>query len=127
MRFVMVDYFVTQVPVNRYVTEGLKKATISFDPNVSVDSTAVERMKALLLSGNVRQLRTFLLKTFDELRDLPHFNMLLLSAGPQSEEHNVNMDVILKSVNEFPVVRLNDCKGDFCVVRFERQRSGMNS
>ena len=97
----MVDYFVTQVPVNRYVTEGLKKATISFDPNINVDSTAVERMKALLLSGNVRQLRTFLLKTFDELRDLPHFNMMLLSAGPQSEEHHVNMDVILKSVNDF--------------------------
>jgi hypothetical protein len=118
----MADYFVNQVPVNRYVTEGIKKATISFDPNVDVDNTVVEQMKALLSTGNVRQLRTFLLKTFDELRDLAQFNMMLLSAGAQSEEHNVNMDVILKGVTEFPVVRLNDCKGDFCVVRFDRHR-----
>ncbi len=121
----MVDYFVTQLP-NRYVTEGVKKATISFDPNVHVDGTVVEQMKALLSSGSVRQLRTFLLKTFDEMRDLAHFNMMLLSAGPQSEDHSVNMDVILKSVNEYPVVRLNDSKGDFCVVRFDRQRPGTN-
>jgi hypothetical protein len=118
----MVDYFVTQVPVSRYITEGDKKAILSFDSNVQVDTTTVERMKALLSSGNVRQLRTFLLKTFDELKDLPQFNMLLLNAGPPFEEQSVNMDVILKGVNEFPVVRLNDTKGDFCVVRFDRQR-----
>jgi hypothetical protein len=122
----MVDYFVTHVPVNRYVTKEVKKAPISFDPNVTVDSIAVEQMKDLLSSGDARQLRDFLLKTFDEFRDLPHFNMMLLSAGPKSEEHNVNMDVILKSVNEFPIVRLNDCKGDFCVLRFDRQRDSRN-
>jgi hypothetical protein len=135
----MVDYSAAQISASRYLTDNLAKDgnnptkalmsgptkaptnALSFDPNIPVDTSAVEQMKGLLSNGNVRLLRSFLIGRFDELRDLARFNMMLLSAGPALAEHSVNMDVILKGINEFPVIRLNDSKGDFCVVRFDRQ------
>ena len=118
----MVDFFVTQAPVSRYATDsGDKKVNVlSFDATVPVNLQVIGQIKTILSVGSVRELRRFLLKTFDELKDIAQFNLILLSANTVSEEQSVNMEVILKSSIDFPVVRLVDSKGDFCVVRFDR-------
>lgn len=123
---VMVDYFVAQaVPVGAACVGnvgakgmGIEALSVSAPESPSL----VEQLKTLLKTASVQQLKTFLRKTYEEVRDLNQFNLILLSANVISDEQlSVSMDVILKSLNDEPVIRLADTRGDFCVIRFDRK------
>jgi hypothetical protein len=120
----MVDYFVATTPLTPYVPgsgSGVRIESFSATPSDAPFAPQVEQLKALLATGGVRAVRAFLVKTQSELSDFNQFNTLLLSAyAGEQERSDVNMDVILKSINEAPVVRLVDSDGDFCVVRFDK-------
>lgn len=120
----MVDYFVATAPLTPYVPDsgsGVRIETFSASPPDAPIAPQIEQLRSLLVTGGVQTVRAFLLKTQAELGDFGQFNALLLSANSgKHEQSEVCMDVILRSINEAPVVRLVDSRGDFCVVRFER-------
>ena len=120
----MVDYFVAQAPPGVCLEDAGKGVTIqAFEVTspAAPSASLVEQLKALLATGSVQQLRAFLKDTYDSLCDLNQFNLILLSANVIADDKfEVAMDIILKSLNDSPIVRLVDTKGDFCVVRFDK-------
>ncbi|HEY9754369.1 MAG TPA: hypothetical protein V6C97_04350 [Oculatellaceae cyanobacterium] len=120
----MVDYFVATAPLTPYVPgsgSGVRIETFNAAPPDAPIAPQIEQLRSLLTSGGVQAVRAFLLKMRAELGDFEQFNSLLLSANSgEHEQSEVCMDVILKSINEAPIVRLVDSRGDFCVVRFDR-------